>query len=478
MGEQLVDLPAMGAALRRHRGAIAFVGLLGALMGAGMPLLHPPMYTSTSEVLLPTPITASTQNSADPQTQVEIASSAAVLGSLGGSVQPALSFRQLGQRIKVTAPSDQTVEFSASAPRAADAEKLASMAAASEVTYVADAAENSKDQGLVTALHKLTTTVDQLHQTIKSQGADSPPAAVLSAQLATLTGELETLSTSAAPTPGTATILQPASPAARPGFVSGYVVPTLVGLLAGLLLGALVVVLAARLDRRLRTRDRLAHTVGTPVIASFGGRFARGIGGWHHLVAEYDPAPVDAWALRQILRQIPSGPEETRAVTVVCLDTDLKGMALGPLLASYAAFEGIRTELVVGEAPRSSALAMALRRAAGTELRPGLHVSDGAPSTTSDLTVTIEMVPARTAPGMLAPPQGEGPVLLSIAAGAATAKQAAHAAMAADTAGRVVGLVVVDPDATDRTPGRLTGTGPVPVVPTRLPGIATKGARR
>jgi hypothetical protein len=48
-------------------------------------------------------------------------------------------------------------------------------------------------------------------------------------------------------------------------------------------------------------------------------------------------------------------------------------------------------------------------------------------------------------------------VLLSVAAGAATAKQAASVAMAADAAGRIAGLVVVDPDANDRTPGRLSG---------------------
>lgn len=470
MGEQVLDLRATGAALRRRLGAIALVGVVGAVLGAGVPLLRPPMYTSSSEVLLPTPVVV--QNRApDPDTQVAIASSQAVLGQAGKAVTPALSFRDLGRRIKVSAPSDQTLAFKASAPTAADAEALATAAAKSEVAYVAAASSQSEDKGLTSLLHTLAQNVDQLHLSMRSaKGAESPQSAALSAQLATLTGQLQTLTTSITPSTGAATIIQPASPAARPGFVGTYIVPVGGGLLAGLLLASALVLIGARIDRRLRSRDQLAAAVGRPVIASLAGKAARSIGGWHHLLAAYEPSPVDAWALRQVLRRVPAGADGRRTVTIVGLENDTRGMALGPLIAAYAASGGVTTELVLGDAPHSLGMATAMRRAAGTDVRPGLRISDGKPSTDADLTVVVTVVSGVPAAANVLG-EGHGPVLLGLSPGVATAKQVARAAMAGDDHGEVVGVVVVDPDSGDRTPGRLHSHDHRSARPSHLLGI-------
>lgn len=454
MGEQTVDLRAVGTALRRQRGAIALVGLLGAVLGAGMPLVRPPMYTSTSEVLLPAPAVVQGRQ-ADPATQLEIASSEAVLGKAGRIAAPELTFPELGKRVEVTAPSEQTIKFSAQAPTAAKARQLASELTTAELAYIAQAAGQEKDGSLTTTLQKLSKDVASLQQTIRGKkGTDSPVAAALSAELATVTGQLQTLTATAAPTPGVATVLQAASTPTRPGIVSIYVLPAALGLIIGLLLAAIGVLIGARMDRRLRSRDQLATVVGRAAIASFGGRSARSIGAWHHLIAKYDASPVDGWALRQVLHQIPTDAEGRRTVTVVGLENDPRGMALGPLLASYAAAAGVSTELVIADGTRPVTMVSTLRRVVGSELRPGLHVSAGTPSGAADLTVVVVVASATEVPSMPTE-RTETPVLVGLAAGAATAAQAAYAAMAADAAGRLLGLVVVDPDAGDRTHGQI-----------------------
>lgn len=484
MAEQVVDVRAAFAALRRQRGAIALVGLLGAALGVGLPVLRPPMYTSTTEVLLPTPaITTSQSNPTDSDTQVQIASSQTVLGPAGKAVKPALDFRELSRRIAVTAPSEQTLLFTASAPTAAAAEALASAAATSEVAYVAQAATIGRNGNLVDLLHRLEADLSLTRSAVNS-AKDSPATVSLGGQLATLTGQLQTLLTSAEPTPGTATIVQPASVAVRPGPVRTYVLPAVIGLVAGLLLAALVTLFAARLDRRVRTRDHFAEVVGSPVVTSFDGPSAHSIGAWHHLVADYDADPVEAWALRQLLRQLPAQGAERRSVRVVSLENDVKAAGLGPLLASYAAASGVETELVLGEVPHSLSMGTALRRVAGTELRPGLHVSDGtARRTDAKLTVSVSVVDAAHSDQVAAVlDRVDSPVLLSATSGAATAKQLARAAIAADSFGRVAGVVVVDPDPTDRTSGGILGRGDARHdLPTRLAGLETasaKGGRR
>lgn len=460
MAEQIVDLRAAGAALRRHAGLIMLVGLLGAVLGAGVPLVRPPMFTSTSEVLLPTPTVVQGQQP-DTETQIEIAESPKVLGAAGRIAAPELSFRQLGKRVVVSGPSAQTLSFEAKAPTAAQAKKLATALSQAEVRYAADVAAQDRGGGLRTTLDTLKQDVSELQTAVRgAKGADSPAATTLSAQLATLTGQLETLSATTAPVTGTATILQPASTPERPNVVGTYLVPVAGGLLAGLLLAGVVVLLLARVDRRLRRRDQFAATIGSPVVATFRGRTARAIGGWHHLLAAYEPNPVDAWALRRVLREVPTGADGRRTVTIVGAESDHRGLALGPLLASYAASVGIGTELVVDTAAPTTSLTVAIRRAAGTEMRPGLHVAGGEPSAGADLTVVVTVATTATiaTPPASDPVREDSPVLVGLAAGAVTAKQAAQAAMTADTLGRLVGVVVVDPDVHDHAQPQIGGS--------------------
>lgn len=454
MGEQTVDLRATWAALRRHSGAIALIGLLGAILGAGLPLLRPPMYTSTSEVLLPTPVVVQGQEP-DPQTQVEIAASQSVLGVAGRAAAPELPFDTLVKRLTVSAPSDQTLRFDATAPSAARAEALATAAARAELAYVARTASTQKNGSVVPLLRTLGTKVDGLRQLMgESPAKDSPQLVALGAELATVSGQLGSMTALAAPTPGTATIIESASPASRPTLVSSYGVPVGFGLIAGLVVASIATALLTRGDRRLRSRDQLALAVGSPVLASMRGRWARSVGGWHHLVAHYEPSPVDAWALRQVLRAVPSGSDGRRRITVVGLDTDGKGTGFGPLLSSYAAGTGVRSELVVDGVAAGLSISGALRRMAGGKPRPDLTVTLGhAPATDAELVVVVTSAEGESA-GLT------GPALIAVSAGAVTAKRLARAALATDQAGgEVIGVVVVDPDPTDRTSGRLMGRG-------------------
>jgi len=69
--------------------------------------------------------------------------------------------------------------------------------------------------------------------------------------------------------------------------------------------------------------------------------------------------------------------------------------------------------------------------------------------------------------------------LIGVSAGGATAEQLAATAMKVTGRGReVVGLLVADPDQSDRTTGRIPQLPrPVPRMPTRLTGISTEVTR-
>jgi capsular polysaccharide biosynthesis protein len=485
MGEQVVDLRNGAAVLRRYWLAILLVGLLGAVAGAGVPLLRTPMYTSTSEVLLPTPITQTQNTTTDSGTQVQIAGSETVLGPAGAKAAPGLTLKQLKKRVSVSAPSDQTLSFSAQAPTKGGAQFLAYELAKAELAYTAEAAASQKNGQVVALLADIKKQIATLRTQIHAaQGSSSSPnISVLTTQLATLSGQLGVMSTAADPVQGTARILSKFSPATKPGFVSRYVVPIGIGLLAGLILSSAFLILMARRDNRLRSRDQLAEAAGAPVLTSLRGRDARSIGGWHHLLSEYDPEPVDAWPLRQLLRQLPEDSDGRRHVTVVSVDTDLKGASLGPLLASYAASTGVSTELVVGPGvPATSSMGTALRRAAGEEIRSGLLISADEPGDDAELTVVVTAV--GSGPGDVDAPGLDGPALVAVSPGTTNARRLASTAMAAEDAGcTLLGVVVVSPDNADRTSGRLLGRGGEGRrdLPLRVPGVTDlrqRGQRR
>jgi capsular polysaccharide biosynthesis protein len=218
--------------------------------------------------------------------------------------------------------------------------------------------------------------------------------------------------------------------------------------------------------------------------------------------------PSDSRALaRTGTKRIPGRVEHPRSLTVIAISGDQRGVAVGPQLAVFAASLGIATRFIVASGhdsaaslcaacatDRSSQLRTGLVLEAGTEGAP--LAQDGSPAPpgdTSDGPVNGQVVnePRETAQDtaretqpaaepqqepthrsvdltiVLAVADREEPTLqevpatavtvLAISPGVGTREDLARLAVAVDDAGRRIdGIVVADPDPSDRTTGRRT----------------------
>jgi hypothetical protein len=250
---------------------------------------------------------------------------------------------------------------------------------------------------------------------------------------------------------------------------------------------ALAVVLAtARRDPRVRLRDEIADAVGSPVLAAAVSRPQRSVAGWSTLLETYEATPVESWAFRQLLRGLVAEDRNAESrvggklshpdsLTVVSLAGDSRGVALGPQLAAFAASQGITTHLVLTAGHESVA---ALWAACAIEhddaVRPGLYVGEVPDGAKIDMTVTL-VVADRKQPELSDVPTS-ATTILSVASGTATEQELARVALAVDDATRRIdGILLADPDQTDRTSGRHTmeERSRQAVLPVRLTGIAT-----
>jgi hypothetical protein len=157
---------------------------------------------------------------------------------------------------------------------------------------------------------------------------------------------------------------------------------------------------------------------------------------------------------------------------VVSLSDDVRGLAIGPQLAAFASSLGITTRLVtrVGD-EKAAALWAACSAEHGGQLRPGLYVGDAPDGQAIDLTITL-VVADRRHPNLREAPASAA-TILSVAPAIATEQELARLAVAVDDTGRRIdGIVVADPDQTDRTSGRHTmdERSRQPTLPTRLTG--------
>lgn len=513
MAEQAVDLRSTLSTLRRHRRALSAVAALGAAAGVCWVFLWPPQYSSTSQVLLPPVQSAqdsSGQTTRDVDTTIRVASSEVVIGPAGKTLKPPMPATALSRHVTVTALSTDVLQIEGTANTPKSAQEIASAVANAEVTYVTESSSSltaaqqaelaSRRKDLQSSLDKVNEQIDKttarkrLESPSTAQGqADAAALAQLTSEQANLVLQLDQVKSRAAgvqPTAG-ASIIQAASPAKRAGLVSQFILFGAVGALAAFAVVALLVLSFARRDRRVRYRDEIADAVGSAVIASVRTRVPKTVAGWRSLLEDYDPGTVDAWALRQALRQLESeesvtGPRRTGqrdakvrhplSVTVVTLSDDGRGLAVGPQLAAYAASVGIRTRLVAAQGHDTAAPLWAACSGAGDrEVRPGLLVSTGgAEQDSAELTVVIAVVD-RHEPRLQDLPDSSV-TILALAPGTATPEDLARTAVTADDAGmRIAGVVVADPDALDRTTGRLLQherSQQVPL-PTRLTGMGT-----
>jgi hypothetical protein len=145
-----------------------------------------------------------------------------------------------------------------------------------------------------------------------------------------------------------------------------------------------------------------------------------------------------------------------QSITVVSMSGDGRGLAVGPQLAAFASSLGIATRLdtAVGH-DKAATLWAACAADRNAPPRPGLFVGEALEGEAIDLTIILVVVDRRQ------PDLGDAPTtaatVLSVAAATATEQELARVAVAVDDAGRRIdGIVVADPDRTDRTSGRRT----------------------
>jgi hypothetical protein len=481
MGEQALDLRTGVALVRRHRVALAAAALLGLAGGTAVTAVRPPLYSSFSEVLLPSAQTVQ-QAAPDPQTQAEVASSAAVLGPAGQELTPPLSVEQIAAQVTVSSPSATVLGFRAHAVTAEQAQRIAGAVADAEVAYIQEAAA-SLQSAQRSALRQRETTLQQsldavgaeIRRTTARRAAEGPTTAAgrtdstalaqLTAEQANLVLQLDQVrqqaqAADAEAGPSTARVIQPATPAERPGTARRLIEYGGAGAVSAVALLLLGLALFVRHDRRLRYRDQIADALGSTVISSVHARTPRTVAGWTDLLTGYEPGTSDTWALRQLLRHIDVAEDRPRRVTVITLAGDRAALALGPQLAVYSASTGLRTRLAASQRHETAtALWAACHRARSQEeIRPGLYVGAHPatdPEASSAALTVVLVVLDRRRPELVAPLLSEV-TLLAVSAGSVTAEEIARAAVTVDDAGiRIDGMVVVNPDDLDRTTGRL-----------------------
>jgi capsular polysaccharide biosynthesis protein len=225
----------------------------------------------------------------------------------------------------------------------------------------------------------------------------------------------------------------------------------LLGALIGAVVGSIGVLAKVRGDRRLRLRDEIADAVGLPVLASVSSFRANDVSDWTYLLEHYSPTAVEAWSLRKTLHLLDLDVKGGAPVslTVLSFTGDDKALPLGPQLAALAESIGISTAIVV----------------------------DSIEEPTGDAALTIHLVVVdRDAPHVVGAEPSTN-TIIALSAGTVTAEELARLAVAAAADDRNIdGLVVTDPDPTDRTIGRVSQSlrrgNP------RLPTLLTGTARR
>jgi capsular polysaccharide biosynthesis protein len=507
MSEQALDIQAALSILGRRRRVIVAAGLLGAVVGVLFVLARPPLFTSSTLVLLPKVQTGGSDGSRDMPTETRIVTSDVVLGKARTLVDPVLSRNDIAQLVTADSPSANMLHIVARGSTREAAESLAKAVAAAELAYE-EQASSSLSQAERAALDErqsqlegqLTSVNREIGHTktlLRAQPPKSPGAGAAQTALSQLTAQQSTLALaidgvesqrSAQATGPGATLIEDATPATRPRLVVWMVLSGFLFTIVGAGLAACVAIALARRDRRLRTRDELADALGSPVIGSVKGHRVRTTAAWSQLLESYRPSPVDAWSLRQVLDRIGAGPllaaaggrgggaRASRLTVVVVVPADDPGaLAVAGQLASHTASLGVPTILTARQR-HAAADALWATSAGDEETRPGLRVDPRRTAVrgknSSDLLLELAVVD-RQQP-VLPDLRRAGAIVLIVSSGTATEEDLARVAVAAyESGGRFRGIVVADPDSLDHTTGRLLQAERAvePPMPMKLTGV-------
>ena len=233
----------------------------------------------------------------------------------------------------------------------------------------------------------------------------------------------------------------------------------------------------ARGDRRLRLRDEIADSVGIPVLASISSYRAKDVSDWANLLERYSPSAVDAWSLRKTLHRLGLDPKGGApvSVTVITFSDDERG-------PSARAATGRLRDL--DRHPHRAGRRRRVRQRAGRRDTTSPTGPAGCSATTPQFGAAATkvgldiqlLVVDRSAPH-LAGAVHTTTTVIGLSAGAVTAEELARLAVAAAAADRDIdGLIVADPDPTDRTLGRVAPSSRRSN--SRLPTLLTGTARR
>lgn len=424
MSGQNLDLRTSARIVRRHRFVVGAIAALGLLAGIGYNLYYPPMLTATTLVVVPYAVGFATGNPAYTATQVVIAHSNPVLAGALPDAGTTMSLATLRERVQVTGLTSNVISISAQGRTAGQATATANAVADSYLSYL--------------------------------DSAGSPVGRVRARIL------------------GRATAATGTPPYIRPLKTAGA------GLVAGVLVGAILAFAVGRRDRRLRERDQIAGSIGVPVLAAVAAEHPRGATGWVKLLEHYRPGAVDAWQLRRVLDEIavtgslssagrggadgPAGAYR-HSLAVLSLSCDRRALALGPQLAAFAASQGVPAALVVSPQQHADvAAALQVACATAPPMRSGKLVvagtGHGSVSQPDPVALTVVVGVVDGEKPRVADTLQATTTVLAVSAGAVTADQLARVATSAAIAGRDIGwILVADPDAADRTTGRMPQLG-------------------
>jgi capsular polysaccharide biosynthesis protein len=490
--EQPLNLRASLREIRRRRLLIIVVAALCGIAGVAYGVFAPAKETAVALVLLPPPTTPSnagnsgntgntgaTGNSID--TNALIAKSTPVLAAAGAKMSPPLGASGVKKLVTVTPLSGQILQIQAQDRASTFAVKLANAVASSYVTYIGNL-QGSTEQAAVTALqhesnlltvqiNDLQSQIDAVTSRVASEGSGSTAGQQdtnllgslrseqnqVSLQLNRVTGQITNAQLESGSTVNTTRILQKATtqPASKDTLP---IEAGIIGILIGLLGSTAFVLMRLQSGRRLRLRDEIARVAGAPVIASLESPRCITLFDWRAFLEER-PRATDEWALRHLLRTIPTGgggrPEIVR---VISFADDSPAMTTGPRLALQAAGSGTPTALIPEDPMVPGGTSLAPLRAAFTGAQPvgrelpitlGLGEADDAP-----FALIVSVVIFDGTSTVL--PSSDAINLLSISPNFVTADELAKLALAAADSGIVLdGVIVVNPDPTDNTTGSM-----------------------
>lgn len=295
-----------------------------------------------------------------------------------------------------------------------------------------------------------------------------------------------------------ASIAQSATTAIRPSILR---VPELgiIGLLGGLLVGIVVAFGVGRKDRRLRQRDEIARAADAPVLASLSAVRRHKSEDLMVLLDHFEPSVIDKANLRRLLDELGVERRPSHAATpisqngssvhhengssvhhengssahhdgvgvhAIVLAGDDLAVAAAAELPAFAAGLGLPVALVLAGSSSSTqqlAIACAARDPLAVDApRPNLLTYATAPGKAPGgvaLAVTLEVVdPATLDVADIEPTPGtpgrHETALLVVSSGYAKREDLEVVALAAEHHGRpLLGVVVADPEPSDRTSG-------------------------